>query len=86
MISKPLSHPNYCGASVEAPAPYADTRRAIACQGPTVHAADAAVKLGGKFCFGQIFAENAIFRFGFHLLAPIKKAAVGGLVGLGGSS
>jgi hypothetical protein len=32
------------------------------------------VQLGGKFCFGQVFVENAISRFGlFHSLSPIGK-------------
>ena len=63
--SEPL---NYRGASIKTPPSYADTWWAIASQGPAVQATNAAVQLGGKLYFCQILAENAIFRYGFHLV------------------
>jgi hypothetical protein len=53
---------NHCRAPVQTPPAYSHTRRAIASQSPAVQAPDAAVQLGGKFCFCQIFTENVVFR------------------------
>jgi hypothetical protein len=64
---------NHCGASVQGPAANADTWGAVASQSPAIHTADAAMKLGCKFSFGEVLAEDVLFCCGFHFFAPIEK-------------